>query len=93
MKNKELRKFLEEEGYMHLKQIKGRGICGIKRFIFTTAIVYGLDEYGYKGRYCYPHHEIAALTIAYSTWDGGDDPIGPWIKHKRDVEYSNSETK
>jgi hypothetical protein len=85
----ELKKYLESEGYTGIREIEGRGIYGVHRFIFTTAIVYGIDETGYKSRWCYPHSLIMELAIAYSKWDGIGDPEGNWIKHKGYMEYSN----
>jgi hypothetical protein len=90
---KKLEPFLIKEGYHALKVIEGRGICGIFRFMFTTAIVYGIDGGGYKGRYCYPHGNIMECVINYFTWDGVDDPRGPWVKHKGHEEYTNPELK
>lgn len=84
-----LRSQLEREGYKELKVIPERGICGIYSFIFTTAIVYGLDEIDYTGRYCYPKEKIKQLVLAYAIWDGKKDPIGEWVKHKGYKEYSN----
>lgn len=80
---------LTDMGYHQLKVIPGRGICGILPFAFTTAIVYGIDDIGYKGRYCYSHQHVEILVAAYHIWDGKEDPVGPWIKHKGYIEYSN----
>lgn len=76
----EIQEFLEKEGFTQLREVEGRGICGIMRFMFTVGLVYGLDTTGYKGRWCYDNaiEPIAALSI----WDGKDDPIGNWIKYK-----------
>jgi hypothetical protein len=32
-------------------------------------------------------------VINYFTWDGVDDPRGPWVKHKGHEEYTNPELK
>lgn len=85
-------KFFETEGYYNVKFIEGRGFCGMQRFIFTTAIVEGLDEIGYKGRWCYPHELVKECAIAYELWDGVGDPKGRWIKYKGQTEYSNPNT-
>lgn len=85
----ELKAFLEAEGYRDLRVIPGRGVCGIRAFMFTNAIVYGLDMGGYIGRYCYPHEKIGELIMAYALWDGKEDPLGQWIKHKGGYEYIN----
>lgn len=81
-------KFLETEGYTHIRIIDGK-ICGIKKFIFTTGLVVGLDECGFNGRYCYEHRSDA--VDALREWDGNGDPSGEWIKYKgKGGERSNN---
>ena len=79
----------KEEGYEYLLEVPNRGLCGIKRFLFTYGLVYGLDATGYNGRYCYPNFEESILALA--TWSGeGNPPDNKWIKHKgRDVDECN----
>lgn len=76
----EIQEFLEKEGFTQLREVEGRGICGIMRFMFTIGLVYGLDTTGYRGRWCYDN--VIEPTAALSIWDGKDDPIGNWIKYK-----------
>lgn len=85
--NPQLKHFLENEGYSNLREVPGRGLCGTYRFLFTTGLVYGIDESGYKGRYCYETAQEAVEAL--SEWDGENDPGGEWIKHKGKTEYSN----
>ena len=85
----ELKEFLEKEGYKNLKEIEGRGICGLKGFMFTVAIVHGLDSSGYLGRWCYPHAKSVDCVAAFMGWDGKGDPEGDWIKYKGRTEYQN----
>lgn len=81
-------KQLEDEGYTHLTTIPGRGVCGLHRFVFTSGLVYGLDETGYSGRYCY--ETIYEARVALQNWNGVNDPSGDWIKHKGEAgEWSN----
>lgn len=47
---------------------------------FTTGLTVGLDDTGYRCRYCYETVEPALKDLL--TWDGQGDPPGPWIKHK-----------
>lgn len=82
-----MKEFLESQGYYDIREIRGRGLCGLYRFIFTVGLCYGLDEYSYKGRYCFDSASEAKKAI--DTWDGKEDPDGDWIKHKGSVEYSN----
>jgi hypothetical protein len=76
----DLKAYLETEGYSEIKEIPGKGICGLKDFIFTTGLIIGMTEIGYLGRYCYPS-ESEALD-ALNKWNGEGDPSGPWIKYK-----------
>ena len=71
-----LREELEAEGYYGLKVITGQGICGMSKFVFTTAIVVGLTNIGYKGRYCYPHELVKECVLAYNIWDGSFRKLG-----------------
>lgn len=71
---------LEIQGYSWLASKPEKGLCGIYSFIFTTAIVAGIDETGYKERWCYPC--MADAKEALQQWDGVGDPPGDWIKHK-----------
>lgn len=69
---------LQGEGY-RLVTLKGDQVCGISQFIFTWAIVVGLDETGYSHRYCYG--TLLEALGAYNDWDGVGDPAG-FIKRK-----------
>jgi len=75
-----LRKQLENENYTNLKEIPGRGVCGLWKFLFTTGLCFGLDQYGYVGRYCYETTQEAEIALKY--WDGVGDPPGFWLKYK-----------
>jgi hypothetical protein len=76
----ELLKELEENGYCFLRVIPGKGICALSKLMFTVGIVYGLDMFGYEGRYCY--HTWHEAIVAFIQWDGTGDPSGRWIVHK-----------
>jgi hypothetical protein len=51
--SEELKKHLEDLGYVSPREIEGRGICALHKFMYTVAIVWGLDDSGYSGRWCY----------------------------------------
>ena len=88
--NKELLEMLKREGYYNVKEIPGRGLCGLREFITTIGLVEGLTESGYSGRYCYPKNRIYVTIVALETWDGKDDPIGNWLVYKGERgEYRN----
>lgn len=78
MQNADLEELLLTEGYTHLT-MKGGVACGIYPFIFTWAIVVGLDETGYSHRYCY--NTLSEALGAYNDWDGDGDLAG-FIKRK-----------
>lgn len=67
-------------GYAMPMKINGR-VCALKKFLFTTGILVGMDETGYAHRYCY-HTNQDAIT-AYLDWalTGADEPTG-YIKRK-----------
>jgi hypothetical protein len=54
--------------------------AGVQRMMFTVALLVGLDEFGYRTRFCYPLGMPAIEALA--AWDGHGDPPGPWIKEK-----------
>lgn len=45
-------------------------------FLYTVGIICGMDETGYKHRFCYPNEDAAMLALL--AWIGSDDdePIG-----------------
>lgn len=88
MEEREIIKKLNKEGYIEVRKIKDKGLCGIMTMAFTTGLFYGLDFDGYKGRYCY--QTAAQAFTGLITWDGKGHPKGPWIKHKgKGIDESN----
>lgn len=75
----ELKEFLESQDYHFLREIPGRGWCGIQVMLFTWGLFYGMDEYGRKGRYCF--NCLTEAKAALREWDGTGDPPGDWLKH------------
>lgn len=76
---------LEQEGYSHITFIRGKGLCGLRRFMFTTGLVIGLTKDSYGGRYCYTNH--ADALEALKKWEGAgeansDPKDSHWIKYK-----------
>lgn len=55
-------------------------VCAVHQFLYTTAVVVGLGDAGYKRRYCFEYQVEARSALA--SWDGSDHPPGPWIKCK-----------
>lgn len=63
---------LTDHGYKELREINGMA-CGIAQFFYTWGVCYGMDEYGYVGRYCFDTEQNASLFL--KEWDGVTDPI------------------
>ena len=65
--------FYEDMGYRTLHKIDGE-VVGLSQFLFTTGIVVGMDETGYKHRYCY--HTVLDAHSALMEWiaDGTEEP-------------------
>jgi len=79
IQNKELLAFLEENGYVEIKENNGI-LYGIMPMIFTTALVCNIDWTGYSRRYCFETGDEASESL--KEWDGVGDPPGMWIKEK-----------
>ena len=77
---KDLKTFLEDEGYTDIVELPSGELAGLMKFLFTTGLVVGLDEYGYRIRFCY-EFTFEALE-ALKEWDGVGYPTGNWIKAK-----------
>ena len=60
-------------GYDHVREIDGVGFVGISRFIYTVGVLWGLDETGYAGRFCFDTYNDAVLFLR--DWDGTTYPV------------------
>ena len=62
-----------ELGYHYPRYIEGVGWCGIRQFIFTVGVCYGLDRIGYTGRFCFKtlNDELGF----YDAWNGIEQPV------------------
>ena len=79
-------KDLEKENYITPIYIPDVGWCALFRFMFTTGVVYNIDDNGYEGRYCFKHHNDAKKALLdFNNIEHNKD----WIKHKGNREYSN----
>ena len=88
MKKNKLVKQLESIGYEDIVFLRGKGLCGIHRFIFTTDLCVGLGEDGYVGRYSYSRKAdaVEALNKWKSTGESNEDP-----KDKNWTRYISNE--
>jgi len=68
-------KFYTDMGYGMPIKLDGE-LVALGPFLFTTGIIVGMDESGYKHRFCYSTQDDA--MIALLAWIGSNDeePIG-----------------
>lgn len=64
--------------YSDIKQFpNGNWVC-INRYIFTWAIIYDLNDWGFEDRWCYSSYDKAKAAL--DAWDGEGAPTG-WHRH------------
>lgn len=73
-------KYYTDMGYGMPIRLDGE-LVALGPFLYTVGIMVGMDETGYKHRFCYPNEDAAML--AFLAWIGSDDeePLG-YIKRK-----------
>lgn len=72
--------FLMEQGYFLPRQLPDGRWIALQSMFATTGLFVGLDETGYRFRYCYEMAGEAIYDVLH--WDGIDHPPGNWIKLK-----------
>ena len=72
MSDEELVQFLRDNSYFDIRDVPGRGVCGLMRFIYTVGVCYGMDDGGYQGRICFSNLADAIGFLA--EWDGAELP-------------------
>lgn len=76
----EFQGWLEKQGYSHVRQLPSGEWIGVSPFLYTAGLCIGLDETGYRVRFCYANSRAA--EDAADLYDGVGDPPGLWIKEK-----------
>lgn len=71
----EATEYWEEMGYGKVIKINDE-IVGLYQFLFTVAIVVGLDMTGYRVRYCYNSANEAFGAMVVWVLEGGEEPSG-----------------
>lgn len=66
--------------YFPAKLLPSGEYAGVRDMFASTGLCVGITPDLYRVRYCYEHREDAETALA--TWDGKEDPPGPWIKRK-----------
>ena len=78
---------IEALGYVQPRQLPNGEWVGVMRMVYTVGLFVGINDTGYRTRFCYPDPVHAVLASV--EWDGTGDPPGPWIKEKGRAERSN----
>lgn len=73
-------KFYEDMGYRCPFKLDGK-VIALREFLFTVAIMVGLDEFGYETRFCYGSEAQAANAMMNWVISGDEKPSG-YIKQK-----------
>ena len=68
----DLEQMLVDNGYQNIREIDGM-VCAAMRFIFTVGVCYGIDQTGYRGRFCFDTYQNAMLFL--DEWDGRTIPV------------------
>ena len=83
MNEDEFTRFLTENGYFNIRNINN-GTIALLKLVFTTALVIGLDMYGYERRYCY-EDPILALRAVNAMQDIDDEPLTGYVAKRGKV--------
>lgn len=71
---------LKRNGYGPLRRLPTGEWAGDVDQLYTVGLFVGLDESGYRTRFCFPDRPSAEAALA--AWDGAGFPPGFWIKQK-----------
>jgi len=71
---------LHAEGYRNIRLLPTGEWAATLQMIFTTGLFVGLDETGYRTRFCYETEHEAKQAL--EQWDGNGFPPGWWVKQK-----------
>lgn len=74
----------EAMGYQEPRLLPTGETAAVQRFMFTVGVVTGLDDFGYRCRWCYTSYLAASQALAH--WSGKGNPPGVWIKQKGRTE-------
>jgi hypothetical protein len=79
MNDDNIKTLLEREGYILVRRLPTGEWAGLRDFAFTIGLCVGLDDTGYRARYCF--ESAAQAVVALTIWGGEGHPQG-WIKVK-----------
>lgn len=69
-----------KRNYKFVRKLPTGEWIGLAQMFFTVGLFVGLDESGYRYRYCY--ESWAEAFPAFLTWDGKPDAPGLWLVRK-----------
>lgn len=72
--------YLTDQGYSLVRLLPTGEWAGLQRMAFTCGLFVGLDETGWRTRFCFETEDEARNAL--SGWDGQGFPPGYWIKQK-----------
>lgn len=75
-----------KEGYTPNRVLPNGEHAGVIDMQFTTALVVGIDEIGYRTRFCFCTR--AEAEQALEEWDGTGFPPGFWVKQKPEDAFN-----
>ncbi len=78
---KNLIEYLEKHNdYYAIRKLPNGELAGLQRMLYTTGLFTGLNEVGWRTRFCFedPAEALASLM----NWDGKGFPPGWWIIQK-----------
>lgn len=78
MISQEMLAMLKSEGYENIREFPDGTIAATFQFLFTSAIISDIHQYGYEERWCY--HTKADAIAALDNWNGIGEPTG-WHRH------------
>ena len=70
-------------------RVVGDKLCGVRRYLYTWGLCYGLTHDKLEGRFCFQHFEDALTALLKSKQlDMLNPPPARFIKHKGRIEYT-----
>lgn len=76
--------------YRFVREVPGKGICGLVRFPFGVVLYYDIGLHNAGGAYHFD--DLLEALVSLANWKGGSHPGGNWIKHNWfEGEYRNPE--
>lgn len=79
------------QNYHCLRELPDGTLCGVLKLLYHYTIHVGIEETGYRRRWCFSD-VLAEPALALLAYDGGDDMPGNWRKDVARGIYRDPET-